>query len=108
MAEIARQFSDTTVSAEPPAIERNTKLNVAVQSGDALNVASTQLSVAGSVNLTATGTLARPVLLGRVGLTGGEVFFLGKRFQIQNGTLAFANSNRTDPVLNLYVFNVVQ
>ena len=108
IADIASQFSDTTVSGEPPAIERNTKLNVAVQSGDALNVASTQLSVAGSVNLRATGTLARPVLLGRVGLTGGEVFFLGKRFEIQSGSLAFANSSRTDPVLNLYVSTVVQ
>lgn len=108
IADIASQFSDTTVSGEPPLIERNTKLNVTVQSGDALNVASTQLSVAGSVNLTATGTLARPVLLGRVGLTGGEVFFLGKRFEIQSGTIAFANSNRNDPVLNLYVSTVVQ
>jgi len=108
LAEIASQFSDTTVSAVPPAFERNTKLNVAVQSGDNLNLASGQLSVAGAVNLTAAGTLARPVLLGRVALTGGEVFFMGKRFEIQSGTLAFANSYRTDPTLNLYVSTVVQ
>jgi len=50
----------------------------------------------------------RPVLLGRVALTGGEVFFMGKRFEIQSGTLAFANSYRTDPTLNLYVSTVVQ
>jgi translocation and assembly module TamB len=108
LAEIAGQFSDSTISGEPPAIERNAKLNVTVQSGDALRVATNQLSVAGAVDLTAIGTLARPVLLGRVGLTGGEVFFLGKRFEIHNGTLAFANSYRTDPVLNLYVSTVVQ
>jgi len=108
LAEIASQFSDTSVSAVPPAFVRNTKLNVTVQSGDNLNLASNQLSVAGSVDLTAAGTLARPVLLGRVALTGGEVFFMGKRFEIQNGTLAFANSFRTDPNLNLYVSTVVQ
>jgi translocation and assembly module TamB len=42
-----------------------------------------------------------------VGLTKGEVFFLGKRFEIQNGTIAFVNTVRTEPVVNLYVKTVV-
>jgi translocation and assembly module TamB len=40
-------------------------------------------------------------------LTKGEVFFLGKRFEIQNGTIAFVNTVRTEPVVNLYVKTVV-
>jgi translocation and assembly module TamB len=108
LAEIASQFSDTSVAAEPPAFERNAKLNVTVQSADSLNVSSNQLSVAGAVNLTATGSVARPVLLGRISLTSGEVFFLGKRFEIQSGTIAFTNSHKTEPTLNLYVLTVVE
>jgi translocation and assembly module TamB len=108
LADIVAQFSDETVSSEPSAFERNAKLNVVVQSGDNLNVSSSQLSIAGNVNLTAVGTLAQPVLLGRVALTGGEVFFLSKRFEIQNGTVVFTNSVRTEPVLNLYVTTVVE
>jgi translocation and assembly module TamB len=52
--------------------------------------------------------LADPILLGRVALASGEVFFLGKRFEIQSGTIAFVNTVRTDPVVSLYVSTVVQ
>jgi translocation and assembly module TamB len=47
------------------------------------------------------------VILGRIALTSGEAFFLGKRFEIQNGTIAFANTVRTEPLVNLYVNTVV-
>jgi translocation and assembly module TamB len=70
-------------------------------------LASSQLSIAGSANLNAVGTLADPIILGRVALTSGEVFFLGKRLEIQSGTIAFANTVRTEPVLNLSVNTVV-
>jgi translocation and assembly module TamB len=48
------------------------------------------------------------VILGRTTLTGGEVFFLGKRYEVQNGTIEFANPVRTEPTLNLYVTTTVQ
>jgi len=54
------------------------------------------------------GTLADPVVLGRLSLTSGEAFFLGKRFEVQSGTIAFANPARTEPVLNLRVTTSVE
>jgi translocation and assembly module TamB len=107
LAEIASQFSDDNVVTDTSSFANNVKLNVAVQSAEDLSLASSQLSIAGSANLNAVGTLANPIILGRVGLTSGEVFFLGKRFEIQSGTIAFANTVRTEPVVNLYVNTVI-
>jgi len=107
LAEIIAQFSGDNTVSDPSSLINKVKLNVAVQSSDNLNLASSQLSIAGSANLNVVGTLADPVILGRIVLTSGEVFFLGKRLEIENGTIAFANTVHTEPVVNLYVKTVV-
>jgi translocation and assembly module TamB len=108
LSEVLAQFSDDSTVSDPSSFARGVKLNVTVQSAQNLNLASSQLSIAGSADLNARGTLAQPVILGRISLTSGEVFFLGKRFEIDSGTIAFSNPARTDPVVNLHVKTVVQ
>jgi translocation and assembly module TamB len=104
---ITQLSGDNTVSLPSP-FEKKIKLNVSVQSEQELGLASSQLSVSGAANLQVVGTLAEPVVLGRVALTGGEVFFLGKRFTLQSGTVFFANTARTNPILNLDVGATVE
>ena len=108
LANFAGYFSEDSTGSAPSKFERNMKLRVAVQSAQELNLASSKLSMGGSANLNLTGTLAQPVLLGRISLTGGEVFFLGKRFQVQSGTIEFANPARTEPDLRLYITTTVE
>ncbi len=108
LAEIAAAFSGDDTVAEPSPTLEKIKLNVSVQSDDQLALASSQLSIAGTANLNVTGSMARPVILGRISLSSGEVFFLGKRFEIQNGTILFANAARTNPVLNLTMNTTVE
>lgn len=96
------QFSSQTPSTGPSPFEQNMKLKVAVASTDALNLSSSKLSIGGNFNLTIAGTAADPVVLGRVALSQGVVFFMGKRYEIQSGTIQFANPVRTEPVLNVY------
>lgn len=108
LANFAGYFSEDSTGSPASSFERNMKLRVAVQSAQELNLASSKLSMGGSANLNVTGTLAEPVLLGRISLTGGEVFFLGKRFQVQSGTIEFANAARTEPVLRLYITTTVE
>jgi translocation and assembly module TamB len=108
LSEILSQFGDDTTVTEPSLFARNVKLNVAVQSSQNLNLASSQLSIAGSADLNVRGSLAAPIILGRISLTGGEIFFLGKRFQIDTGNIAFSNPARTDPNANLHVKTVVE
>ena len=104
---IAKLSGDSTVSSPSP-FKQKIKLNVSVQSEQELGLASSQLSVSGAANLQVVGTLAEPVVLGRIALTGGEVFFLGKRFTLQSGTVVFANTARTNPILNVDVGATVE
>lgn len=80
---------------------QNVKLNIALNSRQELEAAASQISVQGTVNLQVRGTIAEPVLIGRTNLTGGEFFFNGRRFTVQNASIEFANPVRTAPVVNL-------
>jgi len=102
------QFSGDTPAEEPTAFEQNMKLNIGIQTASNLNAVSSKLSIEGAANLTVGGTAADPVILGRTTLTGGDIFFLGKRYEVQSGTIEFANPVRTEPTVNLYVTTTVQ
>lgn len=108
MATLIGEFSSDIPSTAPPPFEEKMKLNVALASTNQLNVTGSKLSIGGSVNMTVGGTVADPVMLGRVVLTQGEVFFLGKRYEIQSGAIAFSNPVRTEPVLNIYAKTTVE
>ncbi len=108
LANFAGQLSGSSAVITASSLEQNIKLNVAVLSRGQMNVESSQLSVQGSVNLQVRGTVAEPVILGRTDIASGEVFFEGKRFQVQNGVIQFLNPLETEPVLNLAVTTTVQ
>jgi len=108
LATLLGQLSNDTPAATSSAFETNMKLNVGVATAQDINLASSKVSLGGAANLTLSGTMASPVVLGRANLTSGEMFFLGKRYEIQNGTIEFANPVRTVPVVNLYVKTTVQ
>lgn len=108
LASFAGDFSEESTGASPSAFENNLKLNIAVVSSQQINLASTKLSVGGSANLDVVGSLAQPIVLGRIELTSGEVFFLGKRFEVQSGTIAFANPVRTEPVVRMYIQTTIE
>ena len=108
LATFMSQFSDEPSAGSPPAFEQNMKLNIALQSTSSQNLASSTVSIEGSANLNVRGTAATPVLLGRATLTGGEIFFMSNRYEVQNGTIDFSNPARTEPNLNIYVTTTVQ
>jgi translocation and assembly module TamB len=107
LANFLGQFTSSTPSV-PSKWEQNTRLDVAVASSQELALSSSKLSLQGSADLRVAGTLANPVVLGRTVLNGGEIFFMGNRYQVQSGTVVFANPVRTEPTLNLYVTTQVQ
>jgi translocation and assembly module TamB len=107
LANFIGQFSTDVPSAAPPVFEQNMKLDVAVTSSQSLNLTSSKLTIGGNFNLTVAGTLAEPVILGRVSLAQGEIFFIGKRYELESGTIEFANAVRTEPVLNIYAKTTV-
>ena len=108
LSNFAASFSEESSGAPPSSFERGMKLDVAVRSAQELSLASSKLRMGGSANLMVTGTLAEPVVLGRIALTSGEVFFLSKRFEVQSGTIVFTNPVRTSPVVNLHVTTTIE
>ncbi len=84
------------------------KLAINVRSTSQLNVVSPTVSIQGDANLRAIGTAANPVIVGRADITGGDMIFAGNRYVLQNGTIAFVNSTRIEPVVNLQVTTTVK
>ena len=99
LASFSNQFN--APSAPSTGMAQNVKLNIGLSSSQQLELAGNQLSIQGTADLRIEGTAAEPVIIGRTNLTSGEFFLNGRRFQIQNASIEFANPVRTDPVLNL-------
>ena len=98
------QFNGESVdSGTPGSLAQGMRLDIAVQSTSQMNLTSSQVSLRGDANLRMVGTAAEPVILGRTNLTGGEFFLAGNRYEIQHGTIGFANPVQTEPVLNVQV-----
>jgi translocation and assembly module TamB len=52
-------------------------------------------------NLRLRGTATNPALIGRITATQGQVVFFGTKFTINQGSIAFYNPLRVDPILNV-------
>jgi translocation and assembly module TamB len=72
-----------------------------------LNLASSEVSLQGQANLRVIGTADDPVIVGRTEFTGGDIFLMNKRYQIERGIIAFSNPNRTEPVLNILLTTTI-
>jgi translocation and assembly module TamB len=106
LASFAEQF------AGPPApssegIPQNIKLDVALKSAQDMAISSSKLSAYGSADLRLRGTADEPVVLGRININGGELFFNERRYQVQNGAIEFINPVSTEPIVNLQVMTTV-
>jgi len=91
----------TEVATTGTGFAEDVRLNVGVQTTSEVNLVSRTLSIQGDANLRATGTLADPVLLGRININSGDVIAFGNRYILQPGTMDFINPVQTEPVLNL-------
>jgi translocation and assembly module TamB len=96
--------------APPPThgFAQDTRLNLVISSINNLNLVSRTLSVDGTANLQVRGTVAQPVILGRVNLNNGDLIFNGNRFTVGGGTVQFVNPSETQPVVNLALNTTIQ
>jgi translocation and assembly module TamB len=107
LSTFADQF---TGPSSPPAagFAQNVKLNVGLVTSQQLALSSSQISMQGAANLQVHGSLADPIILGRTTLNGGDLFFQGRRFTVQNGTIQFVNPVKTEPVVNVLITTTVE
>lgn len=108
LAKFADQFTNSTATPTQPGFADTIRLSLAVQSQDNLSATSSQISIAGRVNLHVSGTAADPVITGRTDLTSGELFYRNVRYQLQRGIITFEDPNETQPILNVSVTSTVE
>lgn len=53
------------------------------------------------VNLRLRGTISNPALVGRINITQGQVVFYGTKYAIHQGSIAFYNPLKIDPVFDI-------
>jgi translocation and assembly module TamB len=101
LASLAGQVQSGAESAPSPGMANKIKLDIAVETSRDLNLASSEVSLQGQANVRVVGTAADPVIVGRTEFTGGDIFLMNKRYQIERGIIEFSNPHRTEPVLNI-------
>src|SRR5207302_522151 len=53
-------------------------------------------------------TAANPVIVGRVDLTSGEIFFMKQRYQLERGIINFTNPDQTTPDVNMAITTTIK
>jgi translocation and assembly module TamB len=87
--------------ANPASALNNLRLAVRVTSTPDLQVTTTLAKVSGDVDFNLRGTAARPVMLGRINITEGQVTFNGTTYQMDRGDVSFTNPVRIEPVVDM-------
>jgi translocation and assembly module TamB len=103
ISDFMSQFSGDDSAPPTQGFSQDLNLDVGIETPQGLNLVSRALSLAGSSNLHLRGTAAQPVVLGRLNLSGGDLIFSGNRYKLQGGSIDFANTTRTQPVVDLSV-----
>jgi hypothetical protein len=97
---LSRSRSGALAAREP--WKERTTLEVRIVSAASLEVRNNLARLSGTVDLTARGTLADPILLGQVLLDeGGRVVFSDIRYEIEAGTITFSNTTQIAPFIDL-------
>jgi translocation and assembly module TamB len=79
----------------------STELNVQISGFEALRVNNNVAKLRGDVDLSVRGTLANPVLFGKVELEpGGTLVYSDNNYELERGLITFNNPYRIDPVID--------
>ncbi len=77
------------------------RLDIHVNAPDSLRVRNSLAVIDAQAELQVRGTIARPALLGRAEALQGEVFLLGRRYNILSGKVEFVDPNSIRPFFDL-------
>ena len=83
-------------------LETATELNIVIDGPGALRIRNNLADMRGDIDLVVRGTVASPVLFGRVEIErGGTVSYSGTKYTIDQGLVTFANPFAIEPVIDL-------
>jgi translocation and assembly module TamB len=77
------------------------QLDLRVQAPGTVRIDNNLATLAASADLQVQGTTAAPVVTGRAEIDRGRLYFQGRTYVIQKGTLDFVNPRRLDPLFDI-------
>jgi translocation and assembly module TamB len=90
------------VPSAPSAYVRGIQSDVRIDTAQNLEVlTSLTRDIQAEANLRLRGNVDRPILLGNVSVTEGEIDFFGNKYRINRGELNFNNPAKIEPVVNM-------
>ncbi len=98
---LERNRPSGSIAAREPWKEQ-TALEVRIVSAAALEVRNNVARLTAEVDLVARGTVAQPIVLGQILFDeGGRITFRDVQYEIESGTVTFANTARIAPIIDL-------
>ena len=98
---LERNRPSGSIAAREPWKEQ-TILEVRIVSAAALEVRNNVARLTAEVDLVARGTVAQPIILGQILFDeGGRITFRDVQYEIESGTVTFANTARIAPIIDL-------
>jgi hypothetical protein len=91
---------DASFEAETPVIGRTT-LNVHLYGKEEIWINNNVAKIPLDIDLFVKGTFDQPLLIGRIDLPEGHVYFRKNDFEILSGSLEFLNSDKIDPTFDI-------
>jgi translocation and assembly module TamB len=99
---LARSSKPLVTPATQNELLRGMQFDIRIQaSPDATFETALTKDIQPEADLRLRGTPYKPVLLGRVSVSQGEINFLGNRYNINRGEISFLNPARLEPAVNL-------
>jgi translocation and assembly module TamB len=97
---LARMKLPPAINA-PDSLLNHLRFDLHVVSVPQLRVSMSLAKLSGDVDLRIRGVASKPVVLGRINILEGEIFFNGTKYQLQRGDISFLNPTVVQPVLNM-------
>lgn len=91
----------TTLPSVGGSMLNNVRLDIHVVTTPELQMQAASAKVSGDADLRLRGTLLRPLLLGRVDIMEGDVYFSGTKYRLERGEITFTGPTGIKPTLDL-------
>lgn len=99
---LAESAQPVPAPAAPSEYLRTINFDVRIESGPSLEFETALThNIEAEAELRLRGTAARPVLLGGISLTGGNIMIFGSKYEINRGDIRFLNPTRIEPTVDI-------
>ncbi len=99
---LASTAKPVSVPTTPSAYVRGIQFDIRIDSAQNLDVVtSLTRNIQAEADLRLRGNIERPVVLGSISVTEGEIDFFGNKYTINHGEVSFFNTAKIEPVIDM-------